>query len=265
MFRPLSGRPCSRGAIAPPKVRPRVECLEDRTVLSTTDLMVSPNPATAGQAVTLTATVTETAGDEVSPGTSPIGEGRVTFLDGSTPLATAVSVSNTNSTQGVAKFTTSGLGVGTHFLTAQYTGESVSNPFPPPFLFSTVGSTSGAVAEVVNPLPPVDVTGSVSLTPVKPRKHQPANPLRQGEVLRNVGGTTLHGPLDLVLDGLTPTVRLKNRSGFAQGHGHAGAPYLAADVTLDPGQEVTLTLLFSDPRHRKIRFTAAVFAGAGVL
>src|SRR5207244_3991110 len=61
--RPTATRkPTPRGRpalVRPRKFVPAVEALEGRDTPSTTVLTVSPNPATAGQAVTLTATVTE--------------------------------------------------------------------------------------------------------------------------------------------------------------------------------------------------------------
>jgi hypothetical protein len=93
-------------------------------------LTASPNPATLGQALTLTATVTESGADNLQPGTGlPVGQ--VTFLDGATTLGTATVHPMTGSTTaGMAQFTASGLGAGTHALTAHYGGESA--PVPPP-------------------------------------------------------------------------------------------------------------------------------------
>jgi hypothetical protein len=149
-------------ATTPRRCRPRLECLEDRTALSTTALSVSVNPATVGQAVTLTATVTESGGDALQPGKgSPAGT--VTFLDGSTPLATVtVSPESGTTNQGVASFTTTGLGVGGHVLSANYSGEIF-------LMFITGTSTSNPVAECITPLPPppptlTDVTPLVSVT-----------------------------------------------------------------------------------------------------
>src|SRR5262249_14674898 len=51
-----------------PSCRPHVEPLENRDTPSTTVLAVAPNPATLGQAVTLTATVTESGLDDLQPG-----------------------------------------------------------------------------------------------------------------------------------------------------------------------------------------------------
>jgi hypothetical protein len=128
--------------------RPRLECLEDRAVPSTTALAVVPNPGTMGQAVTLTATIAESGADYVPPGTGVHVTGHVTFYDGSTPLGT-VAVKNNNSLgtspQGTAVFTTSALTAGSHSLWATYTGEQDILLYQ-----NTAGSTSGTVNEVIN-------------------------------------------------------------------------------------------------------------------
>lgn len=76
-------------------------------------LNISPSPATYGQNVTITATVT-------GNGSQPTGT--VTFLDGSTVLASNVPLSG-----GVATFSTSSLGVATHNITVSYSGDSNYN------------------------------------------------------------------------------------------------------------------------------------------
>lgn len=68
------------------------------------------NPSIAGRGVQFTATVT--GGSNLT--------GTVTFKDGSTPLGT-VSLQN-----GVAVFSTANLSVGTHFITATYSGDSTN-------------------------------------------------------------------------------------------------------------------------------------------
>jgi hypothetical protein len=84
-------------------------------------LAVSPNPAVAGQAVTLTAAV--------SPATAT---GTMQFLDGATSLGT-VTVSS-----GAALLTVPSFPAGTHSLTAVYSGDATNS-----------GSTSNAVALTV--------------------------------------------------------------------------------------------------------------------
>jgi Bacterial Ig-like domain (group 3)/PASTA domain/FG-GAP-like repeat len=104
-----------------------------------TTATASPNPAKSGQSVTLTATVTSTATGTPS--------GSVNFLDGNTSLGTGA-VSG-----GVATFTSSSLAVGTHSLTAKYSGDTT---------FS--GSTSNVVSLVVAGSSNVSVPNVVGLT-----------------------------------------------------------------------------------------------------
>ena len=89
---------------------------------SSTVLSVSPNPATVGKQVTLSAIVTPL------PAT-----GTVTFFDSGTTLGSGT-LSN-----GTATFSITTLAVGSHSLTASFPGDVNNN-----------GSTSSAVAEVVN-------------------------------------------------------------------------------------------------------------------
>jgi hypothetical protein len=89
---------------------------------TTTTLAASPTSANAGANVTLTATVTGTG-----------ATGTVTFVDGSTTLG-----SGTLNASGVATLTVSTLAVGSHSITAVYSGDSSFN-----------GSTSSAVTVTV--------------------------------------------------------------------------------------------------------------------
>ena len=92
----------------------------DQASTSTT-LMSSANPVVFGQIVTFTAQVTATF-----PGTGT-PTGTVTFKDGTTTLET------TDLSAGVAAFSTSALAVGTHSITAVYTGDAnfiASTSFP---------------------------------------------------------------------------------------------------------------------------------------
>ena len=90
-------------------------------------LAASVNPAVAGQAVTLTATVTAVASNTTIP------TGTVTFQDSGTVLGTATL------SAGKATYTTSALALGSHAITASYAGTS-----------SLAASTSGSLTEQVN-------------------------------------------------------------------------------------------------------------------
>ena len=91
---------------------------------TSTTVTSTPNPSNSGQSVTFTATVTSTGGTP---------SGSVTFTEGSTVLASNVTVN----TSGQAAFSTSTLSVGTHTITASFTG---ANGF---------GSSSGTAAPQV--------------------------------------------------------------------------------------------------------------------
>jgi Bacterial Ig-like domain (group 3)/Bacterial Ig-like domain (group 1) len=79
----------------------------------TTSVTSNHNASVAGQSVTFTAIVTTSAGTPT---------GTVTFKDGSATLASGVALSG-----GVATFSTSSLSIGTHTITAVYSGDSNLN------------------------------------------------------------------------------------------------------------------------------------------
>src|SRR2546427_686274 len=95
---------------------------------TTTTLTSTPNPSLAGQAVTLSTTVTA-----VAPAVG-IPTGTVTFRDGATPIGTVTLVN------GSASLVASTLAVGSHSLTAAYSGGG-----------TFLASTSAVVAHTVNP------------------------------------------------------------------------------------------------------------------
>lgn len=98
------------------------------SALTTVMLTGGPNPATYGQPVTFTATVTP-ANASLTP------TGSVAFLDAGSPLG---SITPTN---GVATLSTSTLRSGTHTITAMYAGDS-----------NSASSTSAPLSEIVNPV-----------------------------------------------------------------------------------------------------------------
>ena len=91
---------------------------------TTTVVLSSLNPAALGQPVTFTATITPQYGGQVS--------GTVTFKDGSTTMGSGAVSGD------VASLTTGDLTIGTHFITAVYSGDS-----------NFTGSTSNTLSQVV--------------------------------------------------------------------------------------------------------------------
>ena len=94
------------------------------------------NPSTYGQTVTFTATVSAAV-----LGTTPTGT--VTFMDGFTVLGSG------NVSNGVATFSTSALSVGSHGISAVYSGDS-----------NFTAGTSASLSQIVN-VPPSTVSGHV--------------------------------------------------------------------------------------------------------
>jgi hypothetical protein len=94
---------------------------------STTGLSATPNPSTAGQPVTFTATI-------ASFGRSDTPTGRVTFKDSTT----GATLGHVTLNAGIASLTTSSLTLGTHAISAIYGGDDWS------------ASSNSSVSQVVN-------------------------------------------------------------------------------------------------------------------
>ena len=106
---------------------------------TSTGLAADHNPATVGQTVTFTATVTGSGGTPT---------GTVQFEDGTTTLGTAALNGS-----GVASFATSTLASGTHSITAAYNGDT-----------NFAGSASSVLTETVNAITPSASLSIGSLT-----------------------------------------------------------------------------------------------------
>jgi hypothetical protein len=96
---------------------------------TTVGLTSSQNPSNYGQAVTFTATVTGLYGGTAT--------GEIAFYDGATMLGVAAL------SDGVAAYTTTGLGVGSNSITAAYSGDGNFTGSTSPALNQTVNQTSG--------------------------------------------------------------------------------------------------------------------------
>jgi hypothetical protein len=110
---------------------------------TTTSLTATPDPSVFGQAKTLTATVTA-----VPPGAGT-STGTVSFFDGATLLGTSAL------SGGVATFTTTALGVGSHPLTSVYTGDTGFNGSTSPVDTVTVTQASTTTSLTAAPDPSV--------------------------------------------------------------------------------------------------------------
>jgi uncharacterized protein (TIGR03437 family) len=108
--------------------------------ITTTSVSSSVNPSASGQAVTLFAGV-YTPEVSSSPGISFVryASGNVTFFDGGTNIGSATLVPGIKPvTTASASISTSGLGIGSHSITAKYDGDATNS-----------GSTSAVLTQVV--------------------------------------------------------------------------------------------------------------------
>lgn len=154
---------------------------------TTTTITSSPNPSVFGQSVTFTATVTSSGGVPV---------GTVTFTEGSTVLASNVAVDGS----GHASFSPSALVVGSHTITASFTGNapwgnsSGSDSASPQVM--NKDATTTTVSSSANPSvfsQPVTFTATVTA-------NSPGSGVPTGTVTFKNGSTTL-GTLSLDANG----------------------------------------------------------------
>jgi FG-GAP-like repeat len=90
----------------------------------------------------------------------------------------------------------------------------------------------------------------------------------QRVTLQNTSGPALHGPVWLVLDGLTPGVRLRNRRGVTRSLAPLGSSYVRITPpgdTVAPSNRVSVRLQFTNPARRRISYNVRVLAGDSVL
>ncbi len=194
-------------------------------VATTTALTATPNPATPGQTVTLTASVT----DEQT-GYSPAGT--VTFLDGSTVLGTAALSANHTAT-----LTTSSLSVGTHSLTASWVSTSSLGASVSPTVIEVIEPPAGDFSLAVVGSPTQTITAGQSATW---RFHlNPLNGYYPGAVTFSVAGLPINAAFSISPSALTSqqgaqtvTLRVDTAGSAAAASRELSRPVLASIALL---------------------------------
>jgi hypothetical protein len=152
---------------------------------TTTTVTASVNPPVFGQPVTFTATVASVAPGAGTP------TGAVTFFDGATSLG-----SGTLDGSGVATFTTSSLGVGSHSITAQYGASTSFNGSTSSALLLDVdqANTTSVLSSAPNPSQFGEtVTFTVTVSAVPPGSGTPTGTVNFFDGATNLGSATLNG------------------------------------------------------------------------
>lgn len=164
---------------------------------TTSAVSSSVNPSVFGQTVTFTATVAAAAPGAGTP------TGNVTFLDGSTPLGTATLVN------GQASFSVSNLTVGTHAITAAYSGDtSFNGSASATALTQTVNKAATTTSNVTSSRNPSEVgqpvTFTVTVAGVAPGAGAPTGTVRFLDGSTSLGTATLsNGTASLTVSTLT--------------------------------------------------------------
>ncbi len=182
-------------------------------IATTTTLATSATSTTFGQAVTFTATVDPALDTLGSPG------GTVTFMDGSTTLAT-VPASATAGSNATAGLTVSNLGAGAHAIKAVYSGAP-----------SWSGSTSATTTVTVGKLP-TSITAQAAVVKLLPL----GLPLGQLRVTLNSPNGTVGGqPIVFKVGAQTVCTSTTDSSGVAT----CSASHLLVQLILSNGYTAT--------------------------
>jgi hypothetical protein len=118
---------------------------------------------------------------------------------------------------------------------------------------ANLGTPSSAVLTIVDNDLLTEVTSLVKVTRGTVLGGKKAH---QKLTLKNKSHQTFVGPLTLVLKGLNPKITLVNQTGVDS----SGNPILIVNSDLAPGGKLNVTLRFSNPKGKHIKFTLQVFA-----
>jgi Divergent InlB B-repeat domain len=112
---------------------------------------------------------------------------------------------------------------------------------------------------------PVDVSAEISVTRGGYVLNLATGRYVQTVTLTNISTNSIAGTFSLVLDTLSPNATLFNENGTTDiAYPPAGSPYInAAAASLAPGQNVSVTLQFTDPTRGAITYNTRVLAGPG--
>lgn len=226
------------------------------TAGATTVVSSSKNPSVFGQAVTFAATVSATSGTPT---------GTVTFLDGTSTLGSSALDST-----GAASFTTSALAVGTHAITASYSGDSNFNANNSSPFTQIVNLDVPTVAVNVSPNPSVfgqQIIATATVSASAPGSGTPTGTVTFLDGLTNLGTANLvNGQASFTISALTSGLHsimatYGGDSSFSQNSSTAG-------ITVNKASTATSLISSANPSNfnQAVTFTVTVSAvapGAG--
>ena len=226
------------------------------TAGATTTVASSKNPTVFGQAVTFTATASATTGTPT---------GTVTFLDGASIIGTA-----TLDSTGAASFTTSALAVGTHPITASYSGDTNFNANTSSPLTQIVNLDVATVAINASPNPSVfgqPVVATATVTATAPGSGAPTGTVTFLDGLTSLGTANLvNGQASFTIPALT--TGLHSIMATYAGDGSFSQNSATTGLTVNKVSTTTSLTSSANPSNfnQAVTFTATVSAvapGAG--
>lgn len=128
-----------------------------------------------------------------------------------------------------------------------------------------VQASPGAIQTTTVGNTPANVTGQISVLQGRITYDRITRLYYQTVTLTNTGTSAVPGPISLVLDSLSASARLVNRTGVTAATSPVGSSFInvvASGGTLLPGKQVSTTLQFSSS-STTISYTPRVLAGEG--
>jgi hypothetical protein len=234
----------------------KVQSVQNTTNATNTTASSSPNPSAVGQSVTSTSTTTSSGGVPV---------GTVTFTEGATVWASNVTVDGA----GHASFSTTSLAVGSHTITATFTGATGwgnSSGNAAPQVVNGAAATTTALSSSSNPSvfsQPVTLTATVTATP--PGTGTPTGTVTFKNGTSTLGTGTLDGSAHATLT--TSTLAVGTSSITAVYNGSASfnsstSPALSQTVNSDATTTTLTSSLNPSSHNQSVTFTARVAANA---
>jgi hypothetical protein len=138
-----------------------------------------------------------------------------------------------------------------------------------PISCSGLSSTNYSITYVPGQLtitpPPCasNVTASVAVTRSGFSYSPLAKRYAQALTLTNTAGSTITGPIYVILDNLTSSTALYNTGGSTACAAPTGSPYVSIAGPISAGASTNVVLQFTDPTNAAISYSARFLAGAG--
>jgi hypothetical protein len=198
----------------------------------------------------------------VSAGQSSIGSLAAADVDGDTLTYSVVQ----NGAKGTATVTDATAGTYTY---SAAPGSSGTDTFT---FKANDGSADSNIATVTVTIIPdascaADVTASIGVSAGAPRLDRKSGALTQKITLRNIGASTLTGPVSLVFDALSTGASVIGPAGSTSCAAPLGSQYVTvnvgADGVLADRERASVEVRFTQSGTTPISYTARVLAGAG--